>query len=331
MSGTGDREFEGPEAGSGDAGDAGVRPDRPGPTRDADVWNALERWRAERRRFVMATVTAARGFTPRKPGAHMLIGEAGANVGTIGGGAIEQAVRDEAAALLLRGGTAEVSRHLTQELGMCCGGEMTVFLEVVEPAPRLWLFGAGYIAKPLAAIAAGCGFEVTVVDARADWATPERFPTSALCVQAPDDALADLPIEEADYAVVVTHDHALDQRLVQGLLPRRLRFTGMIGSIPKQRKFALRLRARGFSDADIARLRTPLGLAIGAQTPEEIAVSVMAEIVAARRGADPPAGWTPPSPRAARAAESVVSRSDTSAESASATDVTSTPAEGSTR
>ncbi len=322
-----DREFEGPEPGSGDAG--APRPDKPGPTRDADVWNALERWRVERRRFVMATVTAARGFTPRKPGAHMLIGEAGASVGTIGGGAIEQAVRNEAAALLLRGGTSEVSRHLTQELGMCCGGEMTVFLEVVEPEPRLWLFGAGYIAKPLAAIAAGCGFEVTVVDARADWANPERFPTSALRVQAPDDALASLPIEEADYAVVVTHDHALDQRLVQGLLPRRLRFTGMIGSIPKQRKFALRLRARGFSDADIARLRTPLGLAIGAQTPEEIAVSVMAEIVAARRGAEASAGWTPPLPRAAREAD--LSALDTDAESASDTDATSAPTEGSTR
>jgi xanthine dehydrogenase accessory factor len=318
------------------------RPDRPGPTRDADVWNALERWRAERRRFVMATVTASRGFTPRKPGAHMLIGEAGASVGTIGGGAIEQAVRDEAAALLLRGGTAEVSRHLTQELGMCCGGEMTVFLEVVEPAPRLWLFGAGYIAKPLAAIAAGCGFEVTVVDARADWATPERFPTSELRVQAPEDALANLPIEEPDYAVVVTHDHALDQRLVQGLLPRRLHFTGMIGSIPKQRKFALRLRARGFSDADIARLRTPLGLAIGAQTPEEIAVSVMAEIIAARRGADAPAGWTPPLPRVAREADpgefasgpddsASETRADSDLDSASAPDVSSTPTEGSTR
>jgi len=203
---------------------------------------------------------------------------------------------------------------------MCCGGEMTVFLEVMEPAPRLWLFGAGYISKPLAAIAAGCGFEVTVVDARADWASPERFPTSQLRVQAPDDALVTLPIAAEDYAVVVTHDHALDQRLVQGLLPRGLRFTGMIGSIPKQRKFALRLRARGFSDADIARLRTPLGLAIGAQTPEEIAVSVMAEIVAARRGADVPAGWTPPAPRGASAAESPSSAVRTS-----------TPTEGSTR
>ncbi len=269
--------------------------DRPGRTRDQDVWESLERWRAERRCFAMATVVESRGFTPRKPGARMLIAEDGATVGTIGGGAIEQVVLEEGRTLLARGsGTSVLRRHLTQELGMCCGGEMSVFLEVLKPAPRLWVFGAGYIAKPLAAIAAGCGFEVTVVDERADWATSERFPTSTLRVQAPEDVLRDLETRDGDYAVVVTHDHALDQRLVQMLLKRPFRFVGMIGSLPKQRKFALRLRARGFSDPEIARLHTPLGLPIGADTPEEIAVSVMAEIIAVRRGRAVAPGWTPP-------------------------------------
>ena len=268
--------------------------DRPGRTRDADVWDALARWRAERRRFVLATVVEARGFTPRKSGAHMLIGPDGATVGTIGGGAVEHVVLAEAARLLAGSGTSRLRRHLTQELGMCCGGEMEFFLELLEPAPRLFLFGAGYIAKPLAAIAAGCGFEVTVVDQRADWVTPERFPTSALRVQAPEDALRAIETYADDFAVVVTHDHALDQRLVQDLLRRPLRFLGMIGSIPKQRKFALRLKARGFSDEEIARLHTPLGADIGADTPEEIAVSVMAQLIAVRRGKAVPIGWTPP-------------------------------------
>ena len=272
----------------------------PGFIRERDVWQALERWRAGRRRFALATVTATRGFTPRKPGAHMLIAADGETVGTVGGGAIEHLVLAEAAHLLERGGTAEVGRHLTQELGMCCGGEMKVFLEVIEPAPRLFVFGAGYIAKPLAAIAAGCGFEVLVVDARPAWASPERFPTSALCVRPPEEAVRDFETEEPDYAVVMTHDHACDQRVVQELLRRPLRFVGMIGSIAKQRKFALRLRARGFTDAEIARLRAPLGVPIGGQTPEEIAVSVMAELIAARHGAHLPQGWVPPA-RAGRA------------------------------
>jgi len=261
-----------------------------------EVWDALAQWRAERRRFVLASVIASRGFTPRKPGAHMLIAESGETLGTVGGGAIEQRVLDEARELMVGGGTTLVKKHLTQELGMCCGGEMAVFLEVVEPAPRLHLFGAGYIARPLASLAAACGFEVTVVDERPEWATAERFPGCRVACRAPEDHLRTLETTPSDYAVVVTHDHGLDQRLVQELLRRPLRFVGMVGSIPKQRKFALRLRARGFTDEQIARLHTPLGVPIGADTPEEIAVSAMAEIIAVRRGASEPRGWTPPRP-----------------------------------
>jgi len=265
---------------------------------EAPVWETLARWRAARRRFALLTVTESRGFTPRKPGAHMLLSEAGDAVGTIGGGAIEHEALERARALLGTGGSAALKRHLNQELGMCCGGEMGIFIEVIEPAPRLFVFGAGYIAKPLAAIAATCGFDVAVIDARAEWADPARFPRATVMARDPEAFLSEVALRDDDYTVVVTHDHALDQRLVQDLLRRPLRFVGMIGSLPKQRKFALRLRARGFGDADIARLRTPLGVAIGAATPEEIAVSVMAEMIAVRRGVPVGEGWVPPALRA---------------------------------
>ena len=260
------------------------------PDRHAQVWDMMARWRAERRRFVLATVIEARGFTPRKGGTHMLVADQETH-GTIGGGAIEQVVIDEARALLARGGTTMVRRHLTQELGMCCGGEMAVFLEVIETGAKLVVFGAGYIAKPLAAIAAGCGFEVTVVDEREEWAIEERFPTATLHVGSTESFACDWQTDGSEFAVVVTHDHALDQKLVQHLLGRPLRFLGMIGSLPKRRKFALRLRARGFSEADIARLHTPLGVDIGAATPEEIAVSVVAQLVAVRRQCAVDTGW----------------------------------------
>jgi xanthine dehydrogenase accessory factor len=263
------------------------------PERNTELWDVMSRWRRERRRFVLATVIETVGFTPRKGGTHMLIAAGGETAGTIGGGAIERDVIAEARALLGRGGTTMVRRHLTRELGMCCGGEMAVFLEVVEPAPRLRVFGAGYIAKPLAAIAAGCGFDVTVVDERPEWATEERFPTATLELRSPEDVARNWEADGSEFAVVVTHDHALDQRIVQHLLDRPLRFLGMIGSVPKQRKFALRLRARGYPDHAIARLHTPLGLDIGAQTPEEIAVSVVAQLIAVRRGQPPVPGWIP--------------------------------------
>ena len=259
-----------------------------------EVWDDIVRWRAEQRRFVLATVVDTRGFTPRRPGARMLIGEDGATAGTIGGGAIEQLVREEAARLLKDGGSTVLRRHLTQELGMCCGGEMTIHLEALAPAPRLIILGAGYIAKPLAAIALQSGFDVTVADARSEWLSAERFPNCTLVERDPELALNDLPTTEHDYVVIATHDHALDQRIVQVALPRPLRFLGMIGSRPKQRKFALRLRARGFTDVEIARLHSPLGFPIGAETPEEIAVSAMAAIIAARRGAPLPTPWVAP-------------------------------------
>jgi xanthine dehydrogenase accessory factor len=263
----------------------------PGP----DLWSVLAAWRAAGRRFVLLTVVESRGFTPQKPGVRMLLAEDGEQAGTIGGGAIEHACLAEARALL---GTTEVTRtvrkQLTTELGMCCGGEMVVHLEVLEVPPRLFVVGAGHVAQPLAALAARCGFAVTVVDARAEWLTAERFPGVVLVQRPPDDWARTAEFVAEDLAVVTTHDHALDQRVVQELLKRPLRFTGLIGSLAKQRKFALRLRARGFDDAAIARLRTPVGLAIGARTPEEIAVSIVAELVAVRRGAEPARGWVPP-------------------------------------
>ena len=146
----------------------------------------------------------------------------------------------------------------------------------------------------------------------------ERFPAAVRLPREPDAAARELALEPGDSAVVTTHDHALDQRVVQELLKRELRFTGLIGSFAKQRKFALRLRARGFSDEAIARLRTPVGLSIGAQTPEEIAVSIVAELVAVRRGASPERGWVPPARvRAREEAEAGRAPQRTSSESMS--------------
>ncbi len=262
--------------------------------REAEVWGALAAWRAEGRRFVLLTVVESRGFTPQKAGAHMLLAADGETVGTIGGGAIEHEALREGRALLESGEVARtVKKHLTQELGMCCGGEMVVYLEVLEAMPRLFVYGAGYLARPMAALAAGTGFQVTVVDSRPDWAQPARFPTAALRCQDPEDHARSLVSTPDDFVVVTTHDHALDQRLIQVLLAKPFRFVGMVGSLAKQRKFALRLRARGFTDEQIARMRTPLGLSIGAQTPEEIAVSVLAELIAVRRGGTPERGWVP--------------------------------------
>ncbi len=263
-----------------------------GPPPDDDlVWGTLARWRAERRRFALLTVVASRGSTPRKPGAHMLLSAEGERVGSLGGGAIELLALEQAREALARGTAVLFTRQLAQELGMCCGGEMSVFIETVEAKPRLFVFGAGYIARPLSDMATACGFAVTIVDGRADWAVPERFPGAMVRCQDAEDAARALDLTAGDYACVVTHDHALDHRIVQVLLKRPLRFLGMIGSRSKQKTFLRRLLGHGFSPEEVGRLRTPLGLSIGAATPAEIAVSVLAQLIAVRRGTEVEAGW----------------------------------------
>ncbi len=261
---------------------------------DERLWSTLALWRAQRRRFALLTVVETRGSAPRKSGAHLLLAESGETVGSLGGGAIEHEALERARAVLARGGTELLRRDLTHDLGMCCGGQMTVFVEAVEPRPRLYVFGAGYIGRPLAAMATACGFEVTVVDGRPEWADPSRFPGAAVRCQDPEDAARALDLAPGDYACVVTHDHALDQRVVQVLIRRPLRFLGMVGSRAKQRKFVQRLRGTGLGDAELAALHTPLGLAIGATTPEEVAVSVLAQLIAVRRGVSVDPGWERP-------------------------------------
>ena len=257
---------------------------------DRDVPRALVQVRAARLPAVLATVVEATGSTPQEPGAKLLVLADGQQAGTIGGGAIEHRVLAEARALLTTGAGAPATRlvavNLTTELGMCCGGTMSVFLERVAMPARLVVLGAGHIALPLARFAADVGFATLVVDGREAWADPARFPagTRVLCDE-PEAVVHELDLDADTAVVVVTHHHPLDQALVRALATSRAGFFGLVGSESKRNKFVMRLRAQGLGDEALARLRSPLGVAIGAVTPEEIALSIMAELVAWRRGA----------------------------------------------
>lgn len=258
---------------------------------DRDVYRALAQVRVARRPAVLATVVESVGSTPQEAGAKLLLAGDGQQAGTIGGGAIEARVLDEARALLAAAGagggaTKLVALNLTTELGMCCGGTMTVFLERVTLPARLVVLGAGHIAQPLVELAGRVGFVTAVIDGREAWADPARFPagTEVLCDD-PEAALSELSLDTDTAVVVVTHHHPLDQALVRALSGSRAGFFGLVGSEGKRTKFLQRLRAQGLPDEALARLRSPLGVAIGAVTPEEIALSIVAELVAWRRGA----------------------------------------------
>jgi xanthine dehydrogenase accessory factor len=236
----------------------------------------------------MATVVRTAGSTPRKATARMLVLGDGTIRGTIGGGRVEKEVTDAAQALLAEGATARarlVRFHLTRELAMCCGGEMEVFLEPLLPDPALVVCGAGHVAQALVPLARSVGFAPIVVDELPEMANAERFPGAERFVDSFDVRdWKDVPLDGDCYVVIVTRDHAQDQALLEQLVGRELAYLGLIGSRRKIEMFKQRLEARGVAAERFARLNAPIGLDIGAETPEEIAVAIVAQLIQTRAG-----------------------------------------------
>jgi xanthine dehydrogenase accessory factor len=238
-------------------------------------------WRASRdgRPAALVTVIEANGSTPRSSGARMLVCADGVVVGTIGGGTFEHRVLAAARAAIESGRPTRFAVDLVRDVGMCCGGRMEVYIEPLEVQTPFVLFGAGHVAHALAPLLAGLPLDVVVVDARDDWLTEERFPRARREVRDPREWLATYDLDPRSLVLVVTHDHAIDQDLVEALLPGPAAWVGMIGSRAKAARFRTRLRAAGLREDQVDRLRTPVGLDIGAETPAEIAISIAAEVV----------------------------------------------------
>ena len=253
------------------------------------VTRALQRGEAA----ALVTIITASGSTPQRVGAKMLVFEDGRTVGTIGGGCYENDAAGRAREAI-RTRTACVARYdlsdaLAAESGLICGGRMDVFIEPLDPAPPLFVAGAGHVSRLLAEVAARVGFRVTVIDDREKFANRDRFPSAADVVVgevAPWLTAADLP--PAAFVVVVTRGHSHDLEAMRALAGRDLRYVGMIGSRAKVARILDALRESGASPDWLAKVRAPIGLDIGAITPEEIALSIVAEMIAVRRGVAAP-------------------------------------------
>jgi xanthine dehydrogenase accessory factor len=235
-------------------------------------------------RGALATVVRVSGSTPQQPGARLLLREDGSTLGTVGGGAIEQAVMEALQRVLRNENPELLLRDLSHDLGMCCGGRMEIFVEPIVPTPRLWLLGAGHVSRPTAALARSVGFDVVVVDEREELNTAERFPGCELRLDDPSDALRRTPLTERDWVLIVTHDHQLDERALQSAAGSEPRYIGLVGSRRKVFRLVERVLAKRQGDVPVERVFAPVGLDIGAVTPEEIAVSIVAELVALRHG-----------------------------------------------
>lgn len=257
----------------------------------------------------MVTIVAAHGSTPQRVGARMLVFADGRQVGTIGGGCYEHDAFGKARAALASRRSElvhyELSDDLADDTGLICGGRMDVFIEPVEPTPHLYVLGAGHVGYQLGQIAPAAGFRLHVVDDRQKFANHDRFPDAEQVLVEPLDAwaaAAELP--PTAYVVVLTRGHRQDFDVLRALSGRALRYVGLIGSRAKVARLTDALLAEGVSQDWLRRLHAPIGLDIGAVSPEEIAVSILAELIAVRRGrldrpgaAAPPLQWTAPALR----------------------------------
>jgi xanthine dehydrogenase accessory factor len=267
-----------------------------------DVYTEIVRLRQEGRRGALATIINVRGSIPSFETAKMLVREDSSIAGTIGGGCVEaeviaaaqEVMREEKPQTL----TFDLNQNPKYNTGLVCGGTLEVFVEPVLPVAQLYVFGAGHVAHALYKVARLAGFDVTIIDDRETYANRERFP-EARDIYADDfeHACAQIAPNADSFILIVTRGHADDMRILRWALDNDIqcRYLGMIGS---QRKFlAIRkeLEGEGMAAAKFDRVHSPVGIDIGAITPEEIAVSVAAEMIAARRNSSAPLphlSWT---------------------------------------
>lgn len=253
-----------------------------------DLYEEIVRLRKDGRRGAMATIVNVRGSIPSFKTAKMLVRDDGSIVGTIGGGCVEAEVWQAAREVMESEKPRTLSFDLNQDpkydTGLVCGGTLEIFVEPILPPADLYIFGAGHVAASLYKIARIAGFDVTIIDDRAAYANRERFPEAQqVIVDDFEKAATELTPSESSYIVIVTRGHRDDMRMLRWAVQTPARYIGMIGSKRKTITIFKELQQEGLSAHLFDRVHAPVGLDIGAITPEEIAVAITAELIAKRR------------------------------------------------
>ena len=235
----------------------------------------------------MATIVRVEGSAPRSVGAQMLICSSGKTLGTIGGGALEAQIVQDARAALASGSSSLKDYGLLGEEGGAlgvCGGQVQVFIHVLRPPETVLIVGAGHVAQSLAQAVALAGFRALVVDDRAELLTPERFPTAETRLVDFSSLRTQVRVGGHTHVVIVTRSHEHDEEVLHQMLGAPVAYLGVIGSRTKVRRIFHSLRQAGYSTQQLEQVHAPIGLDIGAETPEEIAISIVAELILCRRG-----------------------------------------------
>ena len=253
-----------------------------------DLYEEIVRLRKDGRRGAVATIVNVRGSIPSFKTAKMLVRDDGSIIGTIGGGCVEaevwQAAREVMESEKPRTLTFDLNQDPKYDTGLVCGGTLEIFVEPILPPADLYIFGAGHVAASLYRVARIAGFDVTIIDDREAYANRERFPEAQEVIAEDfDRAASKLTPGESSYIVIVTRGHRDDMRMLRWAVQTPARYIGMIGSKRKTITIFKELQNEGLAAHLFDRVHAPVGLDIGAITPEEIAVSITAELIAARR------------------------------------------------
>lgn len=259
-----------------------------------DVFDELVRLRALGQKSALATIVEVNGSIPSFQTAKLLVREDGSMAGTIGGGCVEAEVWNAAREVIATGKPRNMQFSLGQDAaydnGLICGGQLQVFVECITPQPSAIVFGGGHISKSLCKVLDLAGFRTSVVDNRETYANRERFPEAAdIHAEEYEDVFPKLFVNDSTYVVIVTRGHRDDMRVLRWAVSTSARYIAMIGSRRKTIAVIKELEKEGIPNAEFERIYAPMGFEIGAVSPEEIAISVAAEMIAMRR--DPDGKW----------------------------------------
>jgi len=243
-------------------------------------------------RIALATIVQTKGSTPRTAGAKMVVFPDGTSYGTLGGGKLEYLVTQDAQEAIRKGESMLKDYSLLEQdkggIGAMCGGDASVFIEVIKRSDRLLILGGGHIAMALYLMALEADFSVVVVDQRPEFVSKDRFPRAELLLNySEDDHRLKEIVDKNTFIVVVTHGHKNDKTAVKNLIDCEYKYLGMIGSMRKAKQVLEELAAEGVSREKLDRVYAPIGLDIKAETPAEIAVSILAELIQVRRSGKP--------------------------------------------
>jgi len=258
-----------------------------------DVFQEICKLQRQGRRSALATIVNVRGSIPSAKAAKMLVRDDGTIVGTIGGGCVENEVRKGAMEVMgdekPRTFEFNLDQHPDDDTGLVCGGSLQVFVEPIIPAPLLYIFGAGHVGLNIYKVALLAGFQPIVIDDRDLYANRERFPEALDVLSGDvDEILAHLDPPDTSYIAIATRGHRHDLRVLRWAIETHAHYIGMIGSARKVLTLYNQLESEGFDRVQLGKVYAPIGLQIGAVTPEEIAVSVVAELIGVRRRAEVP-------------------------------------------